>query len=204
MPAEIILIGGASILVNYGFRKSTADIDAIIQASTIMKEAINHVGDRFDLPHGWFNSDFKKTASYTTKLIEHSTYHRTYSNIVTIRTISNEYLIAMKLMAGRDYKYDLSDIIGILGEHKRHNNPIDHSLIEKAVCVLYGSWDALPESSIDFIKEVLNNEDFDILYDEYRNRELVNRTELLEQIEDQTFETGTNTVQEVLEKYLVD
>ena len=31
MPAEITLIGGASILVNYGFRDSTYDVDALIQ-----------------------------------------------------------------------------------------------------------------------------------------------------------------------------
>ena len=31
IPAEIILIGGASILINYGFREMTYDIDAIIK-----------------------------------------------------------------------------------------------------------------------------------------------------------------------------
>jgi len=30
IPAEITLIGGAAILVNYGFRETTYDIDAII------------------------------------------------------------------------------------------------------------------------------------------------------------------------------
>lgn len=33
MPAEITLIGGASILINYGFRDSTYDVDALIHAS---------------------------------------------------------------------------------------------------------------------------------------------------------------------------
>lgn len=60
MPAEIILIGGASILVNYGFRDMTNDIDALIQASSAMKEAINYVGDELGLPYGWINSDFIK------------------------------------------------------------------------------------------------------------------------------------------------
>ncbi|MCM1040768.1 MAG: DUF6036 family nucleotidyltransferase, partial [Ruminococcus sp.] len=41
MPAEIILIGGAAILANYGFRDNTYDFDAIIKASSAMKEAIN-------------------------------------------------------------------------------------------------------------------------------------------------------------------
>jgi hypothetical protein len=51
-PAKIILIGGAAILVNYGFREMTYDIDAIILASSAMKEAINHTGDRLGLPAG--------------------------------------------------------------------------------------------------------------------------------------------------------
>lgn len=32
MPAEIVLIGGASILINYGFREMTYDMDAIIKS----------------------------------------------------------------------------------------------------------------------------------------------------------------------------
>ena len=53
MPAEIILIGGASVLVNYGFRNVTYDVDAVIYASSAMKEAANHVGDILGLPNGW-------------------------------------------------------------------------------------------------------------------------------------------------------
>ena len=32
VSAEIILIGGASVLINYGFREMTYDMDAIINA----------------------------------------------------------------------------------------------------------------------------------------------------------------------------
>ena len=41
MPAEIILIGGASVVINYGFREMTYDMDAIIEAASTMKEAIH-------------------------------------------------------------------------------------------------------------------------------------------------------------------
>lgn len=44
MPAEIVLIGGAAILANYGFRESTYDMDALISASSAMRDAISHVG----------------------------------------------------------------------------------------------------------------------------------------------------------------
>lgn len=37
-PAEIILIGGAAVVINYGFREMTYDTDAIITASSHMKD----------------------------------------------------------------------------------------------------------------------------------------------------------------------
>ena len=70
MPAEIVLVGGAAILTNYGFRDMTTDIDAVIHAASSMKDAINMVGDKFDLPNGWLNADFMHTGSYSPKLDE--------------------------------------------------------------------------------------------------------------------------------------
>ena len=80
MPAEIILIGGASVLINYGFRDTTYDMDAIIISSSVMKQAIDRVSDKLGLPNGWLNTDFMRTKSYSPKLIEHSTYYKTFSN----------------------------------------------------------------------------------------------------------------------------
>lgn len=65
MSAEIILIGGASILINYGFREMTYDIDAIIKSSGAMRDAINAVGDRLGLPVGWLNTLLIKNSVYT-------------------------------------------------------------------------------------------------------------------------------------------
>ena len=164
MPAELILIGGASVLINYGFRNMTTDIDAVIQAASAMKEAINHVGDRFGLPNGWLNADFTRTPSYSDKLLQFSVYYKTYSNIVTIRTIAAEYLIAMKLRSGRQYKSDLSDILGVLAEHEKRGTPITMEQIRRAVTELYGSWEALPEPSSAFIRNVMDDGHFEELY----------------------------------------
>ena len=38
LPAELVLIGGASVLINYGFREMTTDVDAVIQSASTMKE----------------------------------------------------------------------------------------------------------------------------------------------------------------------
>lgn len=158
--AELILIGGASILINYNFREMTIDIDAVINASSAMKDAINNVGDKFNLPHGWLNSDFMKTSSYSSKLIEYSIYYRTFSNVLTVRTVSAEYLIAMKLKSAREYKNDLSDIVGILNEHEENGSPISLQRVEDAVINLYGSWDSLPQESMNFIRDIIRKGDY--------------------------------------------
>lgn len=79
MTAEITLIGGAAVLANYGFRELTYDVDAIIHASSAMKDAINCVGDKYGLPHGWLNADFVRTGSYSDKLREVSVYYKMFS-----------------------------------------------------------------------------------------------------------------------------
>ena len=180
MPAEIILIGGASILTNYGFRDMTYDMDAVILTSSAIKEAINRVGDRYGLPNGWINTDFKRTKSYTPKLIQFSSYYKTFSNILTVRTVTAEYLIAMKLMSGRMYKNDLSDVVGIIIEHNARGKPLNFTQIDKAVCDLYGSWDDISGEIRKFIASVLERPDYTELYEQYRKSENQSKGILLE------------------------
>lgn len=179
-PAEIILIGGASILVNYGFREMTYDMDAIIHASSSMKDAINRVGNRMGLPNGWLNTDFQNTASYTPKLVQYSKYYKIFSNIVKVRTISEEYLVSMKLMAGRQYKNDLSDVVGIILEQKNKDNPISLEDIKRATCELYGEYEKIPERSREFIETALNSTELEAFYLKCREDELANKDVLLE------------------------
>ena len=179
MPAEITLIGGASILINYGFRDSTYDVDALIHASSAMKDAINYVTDTLGLPNGWLNEDFKNTKSYTPRLVNYSKYYRTFSNVLTVRTITGEYLVAMKLMAYRQYKHDISDIVGILREQQNSGDPLTFERINKAVTDLYDNWDNLPENAKNMIESILANEDMDALYEAYANEEAAAKNALI-------------------------
>lgn len=179
MPAEITLIGGASILINYGFRDSTYNVDALIHASSAMKDAINYVTDTLGLPNGWLNEDFKNTKSYTPRLVNYSKYYRTFSNVLTVRTITGEYLVAMKLMAYRQYKHDISDIVGILREQQISGDPLTFDRIDKAVRDLYDSWDSLPENAKSMIESILANEDMDALYEAYANEEAAAKDALI-------------------------
>ena len=157
VKAEIILVGGAAVLANYDFRDMTTDVDALIQATSSMKDAINMVGDKYNLPNGWLNADFTRTASYSMKLVQHSQYYRTFSNVLQVRTVNAEYLVAMKLMSGRQYKHDLSDVIGILVEHLEKGAPLTMTDIEKAVVEFYGAWEKLPATSQSFIRSAMEH-----------------------------------------------
>jgi len=157
--AELILIGGASILINYGFREMTEDIDAYISAPSVMKDAIRAVGDRFALPNGWLNADFMKTNSFSWRLLQYSSYYKTFLHVLEVRTVKDEYLIAMKLVAGRNYKHDLSDIIGIIATKKRQGEPLSFEQIDRAVHELYGNWDTIAEEMKRLLTEALGSAD---------------------------------------------
>lgn len=171
MPAEIILVGGAAVIENYGFRDMTTDIDAVIFASSVMKEAVNRLGDRLGLINGWLNEDFKKTESYSGHLKEVSVFYKSFYGVLNVRTVSAEYLIAMKLKAGRKYKNDLSDVVGILLEHKSKGKEITEEQISNAIIKLYGSWNTVPKDSVTFIKELLRSGDYEAVYNEIREGE---------------------------------
>ena len=197
VPAEIILIGGAAILASYGFREMTTDVDAVIHASSAMKEAAGSVGDKYNLPHGWLNSDFMHTDSYSPKLEQFSVYYRTFSNVLEVRTMSAEYLIAMKLRSGRKYKNDLSDIIGILAEHEDRGNPISKDEIDMAVCNLYGSWDGFPEDSVSFINAALDRGSYESVYVAVREEEKNSKDMLVrfgEKYPDVTTQSNVNEI----------
>ena len=202
MPAEIVLVGGAAILANYGFREMTYDIDAVITASSTMKGAVNAVGDRLGLPNGWLNADFKNTSSYSPKLSRYSKYYHTYSNVLNIRTISAEYLVAMKLMSGRRYKKDLSDIIGILGEQERMGEPLSYQQIDCAVKNLYGGWDNISEYAIQVLKAALDSENLKELFMEQEYDEALSKQAVLQVEKYEGGKVKESNVDEIIQRAL--
>lgn len=178
--AEMILVGGASVLINYEFRMASYDIDAAYDVPSVMKEAINAVGDKFGLPTGWLNDDFKKTTSYTPKIIQYSEYYRTFSNVLQIRTIRAEYLVAMKLMSGRQHKKDLSDIAGIMYEQQMAGKPLTYEKIDKAVCNLYDNWDGISDYAKNTLSRIMSCKDLEKLFIELSEDEISAREALTE------------------------
>ncbi|MDR1541937.1 MAG: hypothetical protein LBU32_28940 [Clostridiales bacterium] len=124
------------------------------------------------------SADFKRTGSYSDKLYEVSVYYKTFSNILQVRTVAGENLVAMKLMSGRLYKNGLSDIAGILLEHQRSNEPIERSAIEAAIKNLYGDA-VLPETSTELLNASFVRENYEQLYNESLESEKISKEILL-------------------------
>ncbi len=167
-----------------------------------MKEAVNIVGDRLGLPNGWLNADFKNTSSYSPKLSQYSKYYRTYSNVLNIRTISSEYLVAMKLMSGRRYKKDLSDIIGILSEQERMGEPLSYQQIDCAVRNLYDGWDNISEYAIQVLKAALNSENLKALFMEQEREEALSKQAVLQVQKYEGEKVKESNVDEIIQKAL--
>jgi hypothetical protein len=201
-PAEIVLVGGAAILANYGFREMTYDIEAVITASSAMKEAVNTVGERLGLANGWLNVDFKNTSSYSPKLSQYSKYYRTYSNVLNIRTISAEYLVAMKLMSGRRYKKDLADIIGILGEQEGMGESLSYQQIDCAVKNLYGRWDNISEYAIQVLKAALDSENLKELFMEQEREETLSKQVVLQVQKYEEEKVKESNINEIIQRAL--
>lgn len=165
----------------------------------LYKRTISRVGDKFNLPTGWLNADFKRTSSYTPRLEEFSVYYKTFSNVLEIRTISSEYLIAMKLRSGRKYKHDLSDIIGILNEHERRGKPISMNEIDAAVQNLYDGWDQINIDVRRFIESAISNGNYEEVYDSIKTEEKRTKNILIEFEQDYPGAATESNIEDVLQ-----
>lgn len=171
---ELIIVGGASILLNYSFRMSTIDIDCLDVNDALMNETINEITNKYQLPNGWINTDFTKTNSYTPKLIQYSSFYKSYSNgALVVRTIKDEYLIAMKMVAARKYKHDYSDIYGIIKE----NETLTFDKIKTSITNLYGNTDVVSEEMMSFVEKLFS--DSSLAYLDIKKQETETKETLL-------------------------
>lgn len=171
---ELIIVGGASILLNYSFRMSTIDIDCLDVNDALMNEIINEITNKYQLPNGWINTDFTKTNSYTPKLIQYSSFYKSYSNgALVVRTIKDEYLIAMKMVAARKYKHDYSDIYGIIKE----NETLTFDKIKTSITNLYGNTDVVSEEMMSFVEKLFS--DSSLAYLDIKKQETETKETLL-------------------------
>lgn len=99
-PVELVLVGGAALVLLYGARETTKDVDGFLldpaSASTV-RAAARRVADSLGLPEDWLNDGAK---GYVHGMAQGETILTTSSLIV--RTLAPQQLLAMKLSAWRD------------------------------------------------------------------------------------------------------
>ena len=174
---ELVIVGGAAIIGSYHFRDVTTDIDATMPYD--LKATINRVGDKIGLPDGWMNNDFQKTSSYSPYIRLHSKPYKTFMHVLEVRTVKDEYLIAMKARSARIYKRDLSDIIGIVKDMQQQGKRPTMETIQKAFTDLYGKECVMDQNAVQTIKQCMTTDNLDQLYQKYLSWEDGNKEELL-------------------------
>ena len=101
-------------------------------------------------------------------------------------------------MSGRQYKNDLSDIVGVLIEQEDRNEPLSFDVIKKAIVNLYDSYERIPDISRAFIEAVYKKEDLREYYKQCRELEQENKDILLGFQENYPGELNSDNLAEVL------
>jgi hypothetical protein len=101
-PHEIIIAGGAALVLLYRARESTKDVDAVVSSGTV-QAAARRVAAGLGLPEDWLNDGAK---GYLHGLARGDAVLETPALVV--RTLASTQLLAMKLCAWRD-DLDISD-----------------------------------------------------------------------------------------------
>lgn len=199
-PGEIIIVGGGSIMLNYKFRDATQDFDVILNTVSGVDDVIKKFADENGLPRDWMNSDFVRTASYSKMLSEVSKHFYTLNNgTLEIRTVSGVYLIAMKIRAHRDFRNDISDVVGIIIEEMEVGNIITFDDIQKAYERLYN--EKISEELMERIQQVcdMNMDELKAYYEKQNKSEQEIGQKIISYI-DEGANINTRNVGEVIAK----
>jgi hypothetical protein len=97
--AEMVVVGGAALVLLFHARESTKDVDAyfVKPEASVMREAAEAVANLLNLPSDWLNDGAKGyLVGITTGEVLYA------SEALTVRAASIEQLLAMKLAAWRD------------------------------------------------------------------------------------------------------
>jgi hypothetical protein len=105
-PVEILVGGGAALVLLYGAREATKDVDALavitVEPATVRSAAVR-VADRMGLPEDWLNEGAK---GYLHGLAHGEVLYE--KSALTVRAVAPRQLLAMKLSAWRD-DIDIAD-----------------------------------------------------------------------------------------------
>lgn len=110
---ELVVVGGAAVVLLYGAREATKDVDVLILSRvdpTLVRRAVQQVGGALDLPDDWLNDAAK---GYVHGLALGDVLLDEPGLLV--RALAPHQLLAMKLSAWRD-DVDIEDARLLLGK----------------------------------------------------------------------------------------
>jgi len=97
VTGEICIVGGAAMVLAFGSRESTRDIDALVMAPASVRTAAAQVAESAGFPPNWLNDGVKGFASgRQTELKEVLKFSH-----LRVVAPSAEYILAMKCLAAR-------------------------------------------------------------------------------------------------------
>lgn len=112
-PVELLVVGGAALVVLYDARMATKDVDAVViraRRPAAVREAAQRVAEDLDLPSDWLNDGAK---GYLQGVAPGATLFE--KGRLTVRAAATPQLLAMKLSAWRD-DVDIEDARLLLRE----------------------------------------------------------------------------------------
>lgn len=147
VTGEICIVGGAAMILAFGSRESTRDIDALLMEPASVRSAALKVAQAHNLPGNWLNDGAKGFASGQSLEVK-SLLQFSHLRVVAPPA---EYILAMKCIAAR---------VG-LDEHDKEDTAflIKHLGLRNAEAVLqivakYYNASRIPAKSQYFVQEV--------------------------------------------------
>ena len=110
--ATINVCGGAAMAIAYNNLKSSDDIDGVLTdlgSRDKFNECVKLIAKRHDLPDNWLNEDVK---IFVNSMKEFCFNDFGKFGALSVRIVSEEQLLAMKLFAARENK-DLDDAVNL-------------------------------------------------------------------------------------------
>lgn len=124
----LLLVGGAALqLLGFHHKTVTTDIDNLLPMDEVLKNAVKAVALEMNLHDNWLNSH---SSSFTQKNIDYMKDAKTIieTESLTVKIVSVENFIDLKVRAHLDRGFDLEDIVAL--------NPSKHHLLKLKKIIL--------------------------------------------------------------------